>query len=369
MSHRRRVVHHAAAPESLDGRRGIRVLLLADTHIGFDQPDRPRVERRRRGPDFLARMAEALAPALRGEVDLVVHGGDLFHRPRVGPHVVQQAMAPLLSVASTGVPVFLVPGNHERSRIPYPLLTRHPNVHVFHEPRTVTVSAAGLRVAVSAFPFVRVVDGTAFPRVVEATGWRERDADVRLLCMHQAVEGAVVGVQDFTFRRGRDVVPGGALPAGFAAVLSGHIHRAQILHRDLAGHPLAAPVCYPGSVERTSFAEREEVKGYVLLDLAPNARGGRLVNHRFVPLDARPMRIVEVQVESVEASLLARSLRRRFEALERDAVVRVVVTGEPSPAAERILTAPELRALAPPTMNVELAHPQRARKRWRRAAR
>ena len=30
----------------------IRVLLLADTHLGFDLPSKPRVERRRRGPDF-----------------------------------------------------------------------------------------------------------------------------------------------------------------------------------------------------------------------------------------------------------------------------------------------------------------------------
>ena len=53
----------------------IRVLLLADTHLGFDQPVRPRVERRRRGPDFFANTRLALAPALRGEVDLVVHLG------------------------------------------------------------------------------------------------------------------------------------------------------------------------------------------------------------------------------------------------------------------------------------------------------
>ena len=28
----------------------LRILLLADTHLGFDEPRRPRVQRRRRGP-------------------------------------------------------------------------------------------------------------------------------------------------------------------------------------------------------------------------------------------------------------------------------------------------------------------------------
>ena len=40
----------------------VRVLLVADTHIGFDDPLRPRVQRRRRGPDFLANFERALAP-------------------------------------------------------------------------------------------------------------------------------------------------------------------------------------------------------------------------------------------------------------------------------------------------------------------
>ena len=79
-----------------------RILLLADTHVGFDAPARPRVERRRRGPDFLARFEEALQPALCGEADLVVHGGDLLYRARVPAHLVQQAMAPLFRVADRG---------------------------------------------------------------------------------------------------------------------------------------------------------------------------------------------------------------------------------------------------------------------------
>ncbi len=88
----------------------IRVLLVADTHLGFDLPIRPRIERRRRGHDFLANLNRALQPALTGEVDLVVHGGDLFDRSKVPAALVDIAMAPLLRVAEAGTPVYLVPG-------------------------------------------------------------------------------------------------------------------------------------------------------------------------------------------------------------------------------------------------------------------
>ncbi|MBL7177366.1 MAG: hypothetical protein ISS66_16205 [Desulfobacteraceae bacterium] len=57
------------------------------------------------------------------------------------------------------------------------------------------------------------------------------------------------------------------IPAGFTAILAGHIHRFQVLTKDLGGRPIAAPVFYPGSIERTSFAERDEKKGYLTLEI------------------------------------------------------------------------------------------------------
>src|SRR5262245_55954218 len=70
--------------------KDVRILLLADTHLGFDLPSSPRVGRRRRGHDFLANYALALEPALSGEVDLVVHGGDVFDRSSVPSSVAYQ---------------------------------------------------------------------------------------------------------------------------------------------------------------------------------------------------------------------------------------------------------------------------------------
>ncbi len=331
-----------------------RVLMLADTHLGFDEPLRPRVARRRRGPDFFARFDEALAPALRGEVDLIVHGGDLLHRPRLPARIVQRALAPLLRVAERGVPVCVVPGNHERSHIPFPLLARHRNLHVFDTPRTVPLQIGDLRVAVSGFPFARVVHGDALAHLTAATDWHDHRADVRLLLMHQAIEGAIVGVQDFTFRGGRDVIPAAAIPGNFAAVLSGHIHRHQLLERDLHGRPIAAPVCYPGSLERTAFAEREETKGYVLLDFTRHGATGRLAHCQFVPVAARPMHIVELTVIGLGTRDLVRELCARIASLPPDSVVRVDAHGEPAPGAERVLCAAGLRALAPQSMTISL---------------
>jgi hypothetical protein len=69
----------------------MKILLLADTHLGFDMPLRPCLVNRRRGPEFFANTRLALEPAMKGEVDLLVHGGDLLYRIKIPPALVTQA--------------------------------------------------------------------------------------------------------------------------------------------------------------------------------------------------------------------------------------------------------------------------------------
>ena len=113
----------------------IRILFLADTHLGFDLPFRPRIQRRRRGPEFFANFKRALQPAVKGRVDCVVHGGDLLFRSKVPPRLVSMAFEPLKQVADRGIPVYLVPGNHERSVIPHRSQAEHPEIHILIDRR------------------------------------------------------------------------------------------------------------------------------------------------------------------------------------------------------------------------------------------
>lgn len=319
----------------------MRVLLLADTHLGFDLPARPRVSRRRRGDDFFEAFHRALEPARRGEVDVVVHGGDLLYRSRVPLWLAETALAPLRQVASSGVPVLLVPGNHERARVPYPLLAVHDGLHVFDRPRTVVLEKRGLRVAFLGFPYASRV-GQRFGQLIDQAGaWRE-PADVRVLCLHQCVEGATCGPGDYVFRAGQDVIRTADLPGDAAVVLCGHVHRHQVLR---AGH---VPVIYAGSTERTSFAEAGETKGYVVLRLT----GSGLASIEFRPLATRPMLTREVALDGLGAGEVLARVSAALATTPEDAIVRLRVAGG-VPAG---LTAAVLRALAG-SRNVALALP------------
>jgi len=334
----------------------IRVLFLSDTHLGFDLPFKPRIKRRRRGHDFFANFALALEPAFKGEVDFVVHGGDLLYRSKVPAALVEMALAPLVRVAESGVPVFLVPGNHERSKIPLHLWGTHPKLHVFDRPKTYLMELGGGSVALSGFPFQRNVRDS-FQSLIEMTDYARVDADLRLLCIHEAVEGAQVGPSDFTFRSGPDVIPGRMIPGNFAAILSGHIHRSQILIHDLNGRKMAAPVIYPGSIERTSFAERKEDKHYVLLEFElDEVTGEPLSDVKFIELPARPMVSIDIEPKEFSRKKLERHLRIELASLDPNSIVRVRIQGELTGETAPVLRAVSLREIAPPSMNVSIGY-------------
>ncbi len=315
----------------------ITALLVGDTHLGFDLPARPRVERRRRGHDFQANYERALRAAIEHGVDLVLHAGDVFHRPDPRPALVDAAFAPLLRAAEAGCTVVVLPGNHERAILPMPLATLHPRVHLIDRPRALEVRVRGARVAIAGFPYARGVRAR-LPALLP----RMPRADLALLLVHHCVEGSRVA--GHVFRDAPDVIRRADLPEGVAAVLSGHVHRHQVL----PGRP---PVLYAGSVERTAYQERDEPKGCLELCFEPGDDGGLLLAWRFRELPARPM--FERQLHARSAPALLALAEEATASTPRDAVLRLRVDAPEDVLAT--LTAARLQALAPPEMNVELS--------------
>jgi len=255
----------------------VRFLHLADTHVGARHPGRGP------GDPFVRNLRRALAPAREGRVDLVLHGGDLFHRSRPPPRRLAAAAEALVDAAEGGAEVVIVPGNHERSVIPARLLLGHPRIHVLEVARRVRLDLDGLEVAVFGFPFVRKNPRARFEEDLRRTGWPRERAAVNVLLCHLTLDGATVGPADFTFRNGPDVIPRGFIPADLDYAALGHIHRHQFLP-----HPRNPylPLAYPGSTERTSRAERHERKGFLAGEFRPD--GTVRAAFRALPAEALP---------------------------------------------------------------------------------
>lgn len=333
----------------------LRIVFLADTHLGFDYPVKPRIQRRRRGPDFFDNFHKVLDYARQTRPHLVVHGGDLFFRARIPHKIVAMVYEILFDFAQDGIPIFIVPGNHERSILPASLFLNHPNIFIFDKPTTFTFDLDNVTVSLTGFPCQRSSVRDKFSGLLDQSGWHDNSGGLKLLCLHQTVEGAQVGPSGFTFRDGKDVIPLGALPPDAAAILAGHIHRQQILGGLGEGGGRTPPVIYPGSIERTSFAEREERKGFYELQFSqPDGGLWGVERLNFIELPARPM--VNLYLDgSVTADNLRDVIQGSISVMAEDAVVRFKCSPDLDPQVRKLMTGIFLRSVLPESMNYQFA--------------
>jgi exonuclease SbcD len=129
-----------------------------------------------------------------------------------------------------------------------------------------------------------------------------------VLGAHVAVTGCDLSRGLFRLTEEEDVIlADGDLPADFAYVALGHIHRAQFL----GGR---AHIRYSGSIERLDLGERDDDKGVVLVDIGPQ---GVQSEPRTLPLDATPMYDVEIRFPKAEIPELPERYPHHEKALVR----------------------------------------------------
>jgi DNA repair exonuclease SbcCD nuclease subunit len=286
---------------------------------------------------------------------VVLHGGDVFFRAKVPQLIVDMVYSDLFEFAGEGIPLLIVPGNHERSILPTSLFLEHPNIHIFDQPKTFTFKVEDAQLAFSGFPCRRKDVRGRFSSLLQETGWGQYNDSCQLLCLHQTVEGARVGPSGYTFRRGDDVIPREALPSDAAAVLSGHIHRQQVLGVHRAGENCSPRVIYPGSIERTSFAERDERKGFYDITFTQEQNADwQIEKLDFQELPARPM-VDLILGKSLATSGVVEFIQVESRKMEPDSIVRLRCEDEIDPAVKKSVTSSLLREILPETMNYQFS--------------
>lgn len=314
----------------------MRILHVTDTHLGARRFVRGAPAGWSRAHDHLHAFETALQPALREEVDLVVHSGDVFDRSRPPARDVAR-WAELVGQVARRVPVVAIAGNHDRRGLLRHLPRPPAGVTVVDRPDRVVV--AGVALACTPFRTLhRVARGQGSPgfhEVWAADAHHAWGGGADLLLAHHAFDGAAAPGIVFRASHHADTVGEAQLPRGVRHVLCGHLHPRQVVR--VGG----AEVVMPGSAERTAFSERHETKGYAIWEL------GREVRWRFVDLPARPMAVVDEprHLDALGPGTLARCATAQ---LEREATARGAwLVGPPPDAPAPSRSAPPRAGEAP----------------------
>ncbi|ELZ92279.1 DNA double-strand break repair protein Mre11 [Haloferax volcanii JCM 10717] len=265
-----------------------------DTHIGYQQYHSP--ERRQ---DFLDAFERVVADALDGDVDAVVHAGDLYHDRRPELPDLLGTLAALRRLDDAGIPFLAIVGNHESTR-------GGQWLDLFER--------LGLATRLGRDP--HVVGDVAFYGLDHVPRSRRDELDYQFDPV-DADRAVLVAHGLFTPFAHADWETETVLAESnvdFDAVLLGDNHVPDTAELD------GTWVTYCGSTERASASERDP-RGYNLVEFTPDA-----VDIRRRTLETRPFAFVEVDLAGDEGIERVRQRVREFD-LE-DAVVIVELRGE-----------------------------------------
>ena len=278
-------------------------------------------------------------------------------------------------VEETEIPIIVVPGNHERSILPYSLLTQHKDIHIFTQPDNYIFEIPSnnkrekkiVKISISAFPNIRenlrekfndIIHKEIIP--IEKLNSPKSDCDIKLLCMHQAIENSKV--YNYTFKYGYDVVKLKDLEnLDYNCILSGHIHKYQV-YNVKANDKSSTPIIYSGSTQRTSFQEMQEEKGFCILNFEEGISSNKTVlkNIDFIILNTRKMIIINISnndLEDIRTSdtiekKLELILKNRINNLPKDCIIKLKVEDQ---NLKKYLTAKLIISVFPKTMNVDFS--------------
>lgn len=299
--------------------------------------------------DFLATLDATISHAIEHDFDLIVFAGDAFKARDPNPTQQREFARRIMKAAAHGIPVVLLVGNHDvpnaagrASSLELYGVLQAPNIYVGYRPEVFRVETRRGPVLVAALPYVPrsrllarddykdlgleelnmvlagKIDelvGDLARQVGQARQARQAGPDLpAVLAAHLSVANARAGSERSIMIGTELVVPVSALERPeFDYVALGHLHPYQVLG-------LEQKVVYAGSLDRVDFAEEDDAKGFVVVDLAR-----AVTRHEFVANPVRPFVTVRVRVDGdndptgrILAAIGARDLT--------GAVVRLVVT-------------------------------------------
>lgn len=334
----------------------MRILHTADIHLGSNTYGRidPESGRNTRLLDFKRSFDFMVQRGLDEDIDLFLFCGDAYRTADPTPTQQQVFAECLKPIADAGIPIVMITGNHDHpvsfgkaSAIDiFQFVTG--KVQVFRRPgkAVIDTKAGPLQLIAMPWPIRSMllskdehrkktpaelrdfIEGLYVSFIENAA--RELDPALpTVLAGHFSVQGSDLSGSERTSLIAHEpkFMPGHLTPAPVDYVALGHIHRFQ--NRAPGADPEALevvhaespPVVYCSSIERISFKEWNERKGFVLVDIE-TVGGEKKTSYRFIDTPAR--RFIAIYADArAHAAPTELILSKIAEENVDDAIVRV----------------------------------------------
>ena len=328
----------------------IKVLHAADLHLGVESYGRidPTTGLSTRIGDFLSAFDEVVDFALSNSIDLFMFCGDTYKTRDPSPTFQREFARRVLRLASNGISVFLLVGNHDLPNA----LGRATSVEIFHtlevsnvyvasrvQKQTVWTRSGPLQVV--SLPWVtrsfllsreeargkslEEVNNLIVDKVENLLKTTVEGLDPKVpsvLAAHATVFGSSYGSEKRVMLGQDIVIPRGiVLNPAFDYIALGHIHKQQVI----SNMPLAI---YAGSLQRLDFGEENEPKGFVVVEIPENRATDEerpVPNFSFEKVKAREFLTIQVDADTDDPTATILQAIAPHEAEIEDAIVRLQI--------------------------------------------
>jgi DNA repair exonuclease SbcCD nuclease subunit len=294
-----------------DSNRPLRIAHFSDTHLGYRALTKldPVANRNQRSVDIEEAFERAIDEIMRRDVDLIIHSGDVFQHTRPSWHTLREFIFQMRRLASLGVPIIVIGGNHDTPRLrtggsAFSVLDLAlPGITFVAGYEEKLLTYDDLNLSVMAVPHGALTNPDPVLPLI-APGKRN------ILISHGFVPGMKVSQ---TGEPGEQEVDELLVDSDFDYVALGHYH--------VAGQ-VRGNAWYAGSTERMGYGDIDVTPGYNLVTLgAPGETPA--VEH--IDLPGRPMiRLKPVHGDDKEPREIADRILDHLRALNQpDAMTRV----------------------------------------------
>ncbi len=255
----------------------IKILHASDFHLGvtFRGFIGDNVQEVRKN-DFYRNVQRVFNEALKRKVDIIIISGDVFHRSDPSNKDLVFISEQIGNVVKHGIKVVIIAGNHDRPKVlgsVNPLLAlvkaNAPNFYFIQSApkKPLLIDVKGKSIAIVAMPYIdprairslNISYSGLFRRTInKLIEMIPSDVDYKIFVGHLTLSGAKINdihgiylnepslnLEDIYYRE-------------FDYVALGHVHTPQKIREN---------VYYAGSIERIDFSERNENKGFLIVEL------------------------------------------------------------------------------------------------------
>jgi DNA repair exonuclease SbcCD nuclease subunit len=254
-----------------------RIAFFSDTHIGYGTKCRihPPTGLNYRVRDGYLGLRETVDQIIEAEPDVVLHGGDLFHRSHPGVGDIAWVRRQLERFHEAGIPVLANTGNHDfandRGKSPATAAVHDPgrNINMVTEPLRLYTPVDGLNIHMISHIGLAAAE-RAIPEPV--------DGEVNVFVSHGAAQIPGHPIFACVDSPGEAVVGYDILTMPWNVSLLGHYHGMDPLPGFSSGD--TGQVWYAGSLLRRGFSDPEGGRGWLMATV--NDDGSVSIERKFV---------------------------------------------------------------------------------------